>query len=160
MTSSLQFPILSSNFSLKHLGTSFSAKQWLKRSLWYSHLMDLSFRRLSLIAIISFHVSVSDVNLEKDVSVNSFPPVETRNVDSTLKPRGNGRFFVVSTWNPRGVFVGSELVCLTNMVGATILTNLITRFLLPKRWFFSSLSFPFRLKMVADWFRLLFSDFI
>ena len=29
-------------------------------------------------------------------------------MDSTLKRRGNGRFHVVSTWNPRGVFVGKE----------------------------------------------------
>ena len=31
---------------------------------------------------------------------------QTHHVDSTLKRRGNGRFNVVSTWNPRGVFVG------------------------------------------------------
>ena len=29
-------------------------------------------------------------------------------MDSTLKRRGNGRFYVVSTWNPRGVFLGKE----------------------------------------------------
>ena len=32
--------------------------------------------------------------------------LQTHHVDSTLKPRENGRFHVVSTWNPRGVFVG------------------------------------------------------
>ena len=32
--------------------------------------------------------------------------LQTHHVDSTLKPRGNGRFHVVSTWNLRGVFVG------------------------------------------------------
>ena len=31
---------------------------------------------------------------------------QTHHVDSTLKRRGNGRFHGVSTWNPRGVFVG------------------------------------------------------
>ena len=30
--------------------------------------------------------------------------LQTHHVDSTLKRRGNGRFQVVSTWNPRGVF--------------------------------------------------------
>ena len=30
---------------------------------------------------------------------------QTHHVDSTLKRRGNGRSHVVSTWNPRGVFV-------------------------------------------------------
>ena len=34
------------------------------------------------------------------------PSLQTHHVDSTLKRRGNGRFRVVSTWNPRGVFVG------------------------------------------------------
>ena len=32
--------------------------------------------------------------------------LQTHHVDSTLKRRGNDRFHVVSTWNPRGVFVG------------------------------------------------------
>ena len=31
--------------------------------------------------------------------------LQTHHVDSTLKRRGNDRFHVVSTWNPRGVFV-------------------------------------------------------
>ena len=35
---------------------------------------------------------------------------QTHHVDSTLKRRGNGRFYVVSTWNPRGVFVGQWLL--------------------------------------------------
>ena len=33
--------------------------------------------------------------------------LQAHHVDSTLKQRGNGRFHVVSTWNPRGVFVGT-----------------------------------------------------
>ena len=32
--------------------------------------------------------------------------LQTHHVDSTLKQRGNGCFHVVSTWNPRGGFVG------------------------------------------------------
>ena len=36
--------------------------------------------------------------------------LQTHHVDSTLKRRGNGRFHVVSTWNPRGVFVGILLL--------------------------------------------------
>ena len=32
--------------------------------------------------------------------------LQTHHVDSMLKRRGNGRFHVVSTWNPRGAFVG------------------------------------------------------
>ena len=35
--------------------------------------------------------------------------LQTHHVDSTLKRRGNGRFHVVSTWNPRGVFVGVHI---------------------------------------------------
>ena len=31
---------------------------------------------------------------------------QTLHVYSTLKRRGNGRVYVVSTWNTRGVFVG------------------------------------------------------
>ena len=31
-----------------------------------------------------------------------------QHVDSTLKLRENDRFHVVSTWNPRGVFVGQQ----------------------------------------------------
>ena len=35
--------------------------------------------------------------------------VQTHHLDSTLKRRGNGRFHIVSTWNPRGVFAGEVL---------------------------------------------------
>ena len=34
------------------------------------------------------------------------PSLQKHHVNSTLKRRGNDRFHVVSTWNPRGVFVG------------------------------------------------------
>ena len=37
---------------------------------------------------------------------NDLPP-QTHHVNSTLKRRGNDRFHVVSTWNTRGVFVGT-----------------------------------------------------
>ena len=33
--------------------------------------------------------------------------LQTHHVDSTLKRHGNDHFHVVSTWNPRGVFVGN-----------------------------------------------------
>ena len=36
--------------------------------------------------------------------------LQTHHVDSTLKRRGNDRFRVVSTWNPRGVFVGFRII--------------------------------------------------
>ena len=35
--------------------------------------------------------------------------LQTYHVDFTLKRCGNGRFHVVSTWNPRGVFAGEVL---------------------------------------------------
>ena len=35
--------------------------------------------------------------------------LQTHHMDSTLKRRGNDRFHVVSTWNPRGVFVGKAI---------------------------------------------------
>ena len=36
-----------------------------------------------------------------------FKTLQIHHVDSTLKRRGNGHFYVVSSWNPRGVFVGN-----------------------------------------------------
>ena len=41
--------------------------------------------------------------------------LQTHHVNSTQKRRGNGHFYVVSTWNPRGVFAG-EGVRLVNIV--------------------------------------------
>ena len=38
--------------------------------------------------------------------------LQTHHVDSKLKRRGIDRFHVVSTWNPRGVFVGKLLSCI------------------------------------------------
>ena len=38
--------------------------------------------------------------------------LQTHHVDSTLKRRGNGRFHVVPTSNPRGVGVGFPLASL------------------------------------------------
>ena len=37
--------------------------------------------------------------------------LQTQQVYSTLKRRGNGRFHVVSTWNPRDVFIGKFSKC-------------------------------------------------
>ena len=38
--------------------------------------------------------------------------MQTLHVYSTLKRRGNERFHVVSTWNTRGVFVGTLAITL------------------------------------------------
>ena len=38
-----------------------------------------------------------------------FRTLQKHHVDSTLKRRGNGHFHVVSSWNPRGVFVGNMI---------------------------------------------------
>ena len=40
--------------------------------------------------------------------------LQTHHVDCTLKRRGNSRSHVVSTWNPRGVFVGNGANTLTH----------------------------------------------
>ena len=45
--------------------------------------------------------------------------LQTHHVDSTLKQRGNDRFHVVSTWNPRGELVGKR-VHVKFFSGATI----------------------------------------
>ena len=42
--------------------------------------------------------------------------LQTHYVDSTLKRRGNSRFHIISTWNPRGVFVGNFLHSLINFL--------------------------------------------
>ena len=50
-----------------------------------------------------------ELYLDKYLSLTGLPPtssLQTHYVYSTLKRSGNGRFHVVSTWNPRGVFVG------------------------------------------------------
>ena len=65
---------LGHNFHL-NLGKSFSAKQWFKKSLCDSYLMELFFRRLSFSAIFSFCLFVYDVNPEKGVSIASFSPI-------------------------------------------------------------------------------------
>ena len=44
---------------------------------------------------------------QESVQLNA---LQTHHVDFTLKRRGNSRFHVVSTWNPRGVFVEWALV--------------------------------------------------
>ena len=60
-------------------------------------------------------VSVVIVGVNRFAEVNHFliqleTSLQTHHVDSTLKRRGNGRLHVVSTWNPRGVFVGLEIM--------------------------------------------------
>ena len=42
-------------------------------------------------------------------SVKHLRSQQTHHVDSALKRRGNDSFHVVSTWNPREVFVGIEV---------------------------------------------------
>ena len=42
-------------------------------------------------------------------------PLQIHHVCSTLKQHGNNRFHVVSTWNTRGVLVGSLLVLMWNL---------------------------------------------
>ena len=53
-----------------------------------------------------FH-TVNFGNVKEDWVMNTRNTfsLQTHHVDSTLKRRGNGRFHVVPTWNPRGVFV-------------------------------------------------------
>ena len=56
-------------------------------------------------------MSVVIVGVNRFVEFNHFQiqletSLQTHHVDSTLKRRGN----VVSTWNPRGVFVGLEIM--------------------------------------------------
>ena len=43
------------------------------------------------------------------LSCQTWISLQTHHVYSTLKRRGNDRFNVVSTWNARGVFVGTVL---------------------------------------------------
>ena len=45
--------------------------------------------------------------------------LQTHHVGSTLKRRGNDRFYIVSTWNPRGVLVGLHLFMLNIIVWTT-----------------------------------------
>ena len=42
------------------------------------------------------------------IIIHAVTTLQTHHVDSTLKRRGSDRFQVVSTWNPRGVFVGKR----------------------------------------------------
>ena len=46
-----------------------------------------------------------DIVMKKYLSYK-ISTLQTHHVDSTLKRREKDRFHVVSTWNPRGVFVG------------------------------------------------------
>ena len=57
------------------------------------------------VSIFMFFVLVLDILYISKTSGN-VTYLQTHHVDSTLKRRGNGRFHVVSTLNPSGVFVG------------------------------------------------------
>ena len=61
----------------------------------------------------------------KHLNTLFFHTLQTLHVDSTLKRRGNGRFHVVSTWNPRGVFVGLRLGWVGGAFLMTIFLNYI-----------------------------------
>ena len=64
--------------------------------------MKLSLTK-KMIVNISTHLQVRN-NIAKQVTLQG------HHVYSTLKKRGNKRFYVVSTWNTRGVFVGQHLL--------------------------------------------------
>ena len=58
---------------------------------------------------VKLHAATLRQNAQENVKCTGKKQTETfsykHHVDSTLKQRGNGRFHVVSTWNPRGGFV-------------------------------------------------------
>ena len=56
------------------------------------------------VSIFMFFVLVLDILYISKTSGN-VSYLQTHHVDSTLKRRGNGRFHVVSMWNPHVVFV-------------------------------------------------------
>ena len=51
--------------------------------------------------------------------------LQAHHVDYMLKRRGNGRFHVVSTWSPRGVFVGLLLAQLKLICSMSCICHLI-----------------------------------
>ena len=53
-------------------------------------------------------------------------------MDSTLKRRGNERFHVVSTWNPRGMFVGLLLRIEVMIIYISIEEDIVTETSLDK----------------------------
>ena len=59
---------------------------------------------------------VSNINLKALAIHVKRLTLQTNQVDSTLKRHGNDRFHVVSTWNPRGVFVGYLLCAICHML--------------------------------------------
>ena len=62
-----KFPIVDSNSSFKPFGISFSAMQWVKKSLWDSYLVTLSLRRLSFSATCSLFLLMAGVCCYEDV---------------------------------------------------------------------------------------------
>ena len=55
-------------------------------------------------------------------------------MDSTLKRRGNKRFHVVSTWNPRGMFVGLLLRIEVMIIYISIEEDIVTETSLDNIW--------------------------
>ena len=68
-----------------------------------SNLLDSSFLRVWT------KNSSYPLKIVRSFTNPSLKALQTHHVDSTLKRCGNDRFHVVSTWNPRGVFVGCKL---------------------------------------------------
>ena len=62
--------------------------------------------------IIGINAAATPNAIMAGVSSSGKTALQTHHVDSTLKQRGNGRFNVVSTWNPRDLFTdcGMQLI--------------------------------------------------
>ena len=67
---------------------------------WIVSRPSFFFTRTEVISFLKCH---NRLIVKLTIRINT---LQTHHVDSTLKRRGNDRFHVVSTWNPRGVFVG------------------------------------------------------
>ena len=67
---------------------------------WIVSRPSFFFTRTEVISFLKCHTRLI---VQLTIRINT---LQTHPVNSTLKRRGNDRFHVVSTWNPRGVFVG------------------------------------------------------
>ena len=63
--------------------------------------------RLSMTYHDFHHKSLVRPKSKIDNDLNAWATLQTNHVDSTMKQGRNGCFLVVSTWNPRSVFVGN-----------------------------------------------------
>ena len=73
---------------------------------WHTNFCSYKFFRLVL--MVNIFISQKLLRFLK-VHITEYSrsvTLQTHHVNSTLKRRGNGRSHVISTWNPRGVFVG------------------------------------------------------